>query len=113
MVAKKYTPARGDIVWINFDPTVGHEQKGRRPALVLSPLKYNRISGRAICCPITSKERGYIFEVIFTGKKIKGAILTDQLRTLDFTQRKILFIEKAARATMSAVEERVHALLFE
>ena len=113
MVAKKYIPSRGDIVWINFDPTVGHEQKGRRPALVLSPQKYNRVTGRAICCPITSKERGYIFEVVFTGKKIKGAILTDQLRTLDFTQRKILFIEKSTHETLDAVEERMHALIFE
>ena len=113
MVNKTYVPSRGDIVWINFDPTLGHEQRGRRPALVLSPQKYNKMSVRAICCPITSKEKGYIFEVTFTGKKIKGAILTDQLQTLDFHERNMEFIEKMPKGSFDAVDERVSALLFE
>jgi mRNA interferase MazF len=109
----KYVPSRGDIVWIDFDPTLGHEQKGRRPAIVISPLKYNKISGRGIFCPVTSKEKGYIFEVAFKGKNIKGAVLADQLRTMDFNQRNIVFIERATKEILNTVEDRIKVLLFE
>lgn len=113
MVNKKYVPSRGDVVWIDFDPTLGHEQSGRRPAVVISPEKYNKMSGQAIFCPITSKTKGYVFEVPFTGKKIKGAVLTDQLRTMDFNERNIVFIEKVAKEVYGTVEERIRVLLLE
>lgn len=108
----KYIPSRGDIVWIDFDPTLGHEQNGRRPALVISPDRYNKLSGRAICCPITSKNKNYVFEVPFVGKNIKGSVLTDQTRTMDFNERNIVFIEKISREVYSTVEDRMKALLF-
>ncbi len=113
MANMKYIPARGDIVWIDFDPTLGYEQNGRRPAIVISSEKYNKISGRAIFCPITSKVKGYIFEVPFEGKSIKGSILTDQLRTMDFSKRNIVFIEKISKEIFNTVEDRIKALLFD
>ncbi|MBP6881601.1 MAG: type II toxin-antitoxin system PemK/MazF family toxin [Candidatus Pacebacteria bacterium] len=109
----KYIPAKGDVVWIDFDPTKGHEQKGRRPAVVISPDKYNKITSRAICCPVTSKIKNYVFEVPFEGKKIKGAILTDQIRTMDFSERNVVFVERVPRNIFVVVEDRIKALLFE
>lgn len=112
MVGMKYVPSRGDIVWIDFDPTKGYEQSGRRPALIISPEKYNKISGRAIFCPMTSKIKGYVFEVPFEGKNIKGSILTDQIRTMDFGERNIVFVEKISKEVYSTVEDRMKELLF-
>lgn len=81
-------PERGDVVWIDFDPQAGHEQAGRRPALVLSPVAYNRAGGLAIICPITNKTKGYPFEVaIPAGLKVTGVILADQARNLDWRAR--------------------------
>ena len=75
-----YIPERGDIVWLNFKPQAGHEQMGTRPALVLSPEKYNRKTGLAVCCLITSKIKSYPFEVKVLGKKINGVVLADHLK---------------------------------
>lgn len=113
MVSMKYVPSRGDIVWIDFNPTLGYEQNGRRPAIVLSSEKYNKLSGRALFCPITSKVKGYVFEVSFVGKNIKGSILTDQVRTMDFGKRNIVFVEKSSKEVFQAVEDRIKALLFD
>lgn len=111
MVAMKRAPRRGDIVWIDFDPTRGHEQSGRRPAIVVSPEAYNKISNRALFCPITSISKGYIFEVALEGKNIVGAILVDQIRTLDWSKRRIAFIEKAPLASMDDVEAKLITLI--
>lgn len=107
----KYIPDRGDIVWIDLDPTKGHEQRGRRPALVISPEKYNVLSKQAIFCPITSKVKKYVFEVLFEGHIIKGAILADQVRTMDFTKRNIEFIEKVPLLVMNHVEAKLLTLI--
>lgn len=81
-------PERGDVVWIDFDPQAGHEQAGRRPAVVLSPASYNRAAGLAIICPITNKAKGYPFEVaIPAGLKVTGVILADQARNLNWRAR--------------------------
>lgn len=83
-----YCPKRGDVVWISFTPQAGHEQAGHRPALVLSPLTYNRKVGLALLCPITSRVKGYPFEVeIPPGLKVSGAILSDQIKNLDWSAR--------------------------
>lgn len=111
MVATKYIPRRGDIVWIDFDPIKGHEQSGRRPAVVVSPEAYNKISNRALFCPITSTSKGYIFEVILEGKESRGAILVDQIRTLDWSKRRIAFIEKSPPASMDDVEAKLLTLI--
>ncbi len=83
-----YSPERGDLVWLTFNPQAGHEQAGRRPALVLSPAAYNGKVGLAVFCPITSQVKGYPFEVILPeGLPVKGVILTDQIKNLDWRVR--------------------------
>src|SRR4030042_2917600 len=83
-----YTPEQGDIVWLTLNPQKGHEQSGRRPALVLSPSSYNFKVGLAIFCPIASKEKGYPFEVRLPNKcKEQGVILIDQVKSLDWHSR--------------------------
>ena len=88
-----YVPERGDIVWISLSPQAGHEQSGRRPAVVLSPAVYNGKVGLAILCPITSRIKGYPFEIaIPKGLPVKGAILSDQVKSLDWRARQAEFI---------------------
>jgi len=107
----KYTPDRGDIVWLNFTPQSGHEQKGKRPAIVLSPKEYNRKVGLAILCPITSKEKGYPFEVKIKTKKISGVILSDQVKNLDWKAREAEFIVKASEDQIAETLEKLKILL--
>ena len=88
MSQPEWTPERGDIIWLDFSPQTGHEQAGRRPALVLSPASYNRVFGLALVCPITSRSKGFLWEVpVPAGLSISGVILTDQVRSLDWKQR--------------------------
>jgi mRNA interferase MazF len=107
-----YVPRKGDLVWLNFTPQAGHEQKGKRPALVISPLEYNKKTGLALCCPITSNIKGYPFEVEFEGKKISGAILSDHLKNLDWKARDIKFIETAQNEIVLEVIAKISALIF-
>jgi len=103
MATRERTPAAGDIVWLSFDPHAGREQAGRRPALILSPVNYNRRSGLAIVCPITSRLKGYPFEVkLPTGLPIGGVALCDQLKSLDWQARRAEF---ACRLPAEAVAE--------
>lgn len=111
-MVKDYVPERGDLVWMNLNPVVGHEQAHERPVLVLTMQKYNRQSGLLVACPITSKEKGYIFEIPVTGKKVQGVILTDQVRSVDWKQRSVRFIERVPETILSDVLDNVHALLF-
>ena len=96
-----YIPERGDAVWLNFTPQVGHEQAGRRPALVLSAAAYNGRVGLAIVCPLTSQAKGYPFEVALPfGLTIRGVVLSDQARSLDWRSRQAEFIGRVpARVT--------------
>ncbi|TCW60097.1 endoribonuclease MazF [Treponema sp. J25] len=102
-MVKKYVPDQGDIVWLDFNSQQGHEQKGRRPALVLSFKEYNEKIGLAIFCPITSKIKGYPFEVEVVGEKIKGCVLSDQIKSLDWTVRNIEYIEKIKNEKLEEV----------
>jgi mRNA interferase MazF len=111
MVKKIYTPNRGDYVWIDFTPQSGHEQMGKRPAIVISPKEYNEKVGLAILCPITSKEKGYPFEVKVNLKKINGVILADQVKSLDWKSRNIEFISKAAKEELEQVIEKLSLLI--
>ncbi|HRS02465.1 MAG TPA: endoribonuclease MazF, partial [Bacteroidota bacterium] len=96
MVEKQYIPDRGDIVWLEFNPQSGHEQKGRRPAIVLSPYEYNLKVGLALFCPITSQVKGYPFEVSLPERfPINGVIISDQIKSLDWKVRNAEFIAKA------------------
>ena len=107
-----YFPDRGDAVWINFDPQAGHEQAGRRPAIVLSPASYNRKVGLAILCPITSQVKGYPFEVVIPkGLKVSGAILSDQVKNLDWKVRKVEPITKLPSVVTNEVLKKLGALL--
>ncbi|MFZ4816583.1 MAG: endoribonuclease MazF [Phototrophicaceae bacterium] len=107
-----YIPERGDVVWLEFSPQAGHEQAGQRPALVLSPKTYNEKVGLAICCPITSKAKGYPFEVkLPDGFNITGVVLTDQVKSLDWRARHIKFIAKAPSTTVKDVLAKLNTLL--
>jgi len=113
-MARRYVPARGDVIWITFNPQTGHEQAGRRPALVLSPSSYNGKVGLAILCPVTSQIKGYPFEVpIPLGSKLEGVILADQVKSLDWRVRKVEFICKLPRETTNEVLDRLGAPLFD
>ena len=93
VAALAYVPRRGDAVWLTFTPQAGHEQAGRRPAAVLSPLSYNAKVGLALLCPITSAIKGYPFEVNLPhGLPVSGAILADQIKSLDWQARDVEFI---------------------
>jgi mRNA interferase MazF len=104
-VVKKpaYVPDRGDLVWLSFDPQAGHEQAGRRPALVISPKAYNVKVGLAIFCPITSRVKGYPFEVVVTGDTISGVVLADQVRSQDWRARNTAFVERASESAVAEV----------
>ena len=113
MVEKKYIPDRGDIVWLNFNPQSGHEQKGKRPAVVISPKAYNEKTGLGLFCPITSQIKNYPFEVKIKNKKINGVVLSDQVKSLDWETRKIEFIIKATTASIDEIIKKIGLLLFE
>jgi len=113
MVRKKYIPERGDMVWLNFDPQSGHGQKGKRPAIVISPKEYNEKTGLGLFCPITSKIKNYPFEVEITKGKIKGVVLSDQIKSFDWAARNIVFIEKAAPTFMNEIISKISVLIFE
>ncbi|MHB8104170.1 MAG: type II toxin-antitoxin system PemK/MazF family toxin [Dehalococcoidales bacterium] len=102
--SKPYVPHCGDAVWITLNPQAGHEQTGRRPALVLSPESYNNKTGLAIFCPITNQIKGYPFEVLIPeGLPIKGAILADQVKSLDWHARNTGFICRLPEEIVSEV----------
>lgn len=85
---QRYAPKRGEVVWLEFSPQAGHEQAGRRPALVVSPEPYNRKVGLALLCPITSRVKGYPYEVLLpSGLDVSGAVLSDQVKSLDWRIR--------------------------
>ncbi len=107
-----YLPDRGDLIWLDFTPQAGHEQHGRRPALVLSPARYNTRSSLILCLPVTSRIKGYPFEVLLPeGLCVAGAVLSDQVRSLDFVARDAEFICKAPRKVVKEVMENVRALI--
>ena len=104
-----YVPRRGDLVWLTFDPQAGHEQAGRRPAFVLSPEAYNRKTNLCIACPITSRVKGYPFEVpVSSGLDIGGVILADQVKSLDWRERKAHFV---ARTSPEVIEDVLALIL--
>ncbi|MBW1855427.1 MAG: type II toxin-antitoxin system PemK/MazF family toxin [Deltaproteobacteria bacterium] len=111
MARKKYIPKRGDIVWTNFDPAAGHEQMGKRPALILSPESFNKKVLLAMAAPITSRVRGHGFEVPVNGKKVKGVVLCQQVKMIDFNERGLQFAEKATEAVTGDALARVRAIV--
>ncbi len=112
MVNKDYIPNRGDVVWIDFSPTRGHEQSNVRPALVLSEKVYNQKTGLMIACPITSQVKGYPYEVHIQGKKIEGVVLSDQIRSVAWKEREASFVQKVQQSVIDEIEEKIATLLF-
>lgn len=107
-----YLPDRGDLVWLEFTPQAGSEQRGRRPALVLSPKAYNGKVGLALFCPVTSRIKGYPFEVQLPDESaVSGVVLSDQLKSLDWRSRKVKFIERAPSDVFALVTAKLLALL--
>lgn len=111
-MASAYVPDRGDVVWLQFNPQAGSEQAGHRPALVISPRSYNRKVGLALLCPVTSHIKGYPFEVALPdGLPAQGAILTDQLKSLDWRVRMASRLCRVPPAIMLEVTARILALV--
>lgn len=107
-----YIPESGDLIWITFNPQTGHEQAGRRPALVLSPMTYNSKVGLAILCPVTTQIKGYPFEVrIPDGLRISGVILADQVKSLDWKARQAEFCSKLPSSVYNEVVQKVSTLI--
>lgn len=111
MAGKKYIPQRGDIVWTNFDPAAGHEQTGKRPALILSPKSFNKKVLLAMAVLITSRVRGHGFEVVINGDRIKGVVLCHQVKMIDFHHRGVQFVEKAPDSVINDALARVRAIV--
>lgn len=108
---KQYAPGPGEIVWLEFDPQAGHEQAGRRPAVVLSNRDYNRKTGLALFCPITSRVKGYPFEVAVRVNSVEGVILADQIKSLDWRIRRARLIDRVSEETLSEVLGKLAAIL--
>lgn len=112
VAARTYVPDRGDVVWLRFDPQAGHEQTGRRPAVVLSPRTYNRKVGLALFCPVTSQVKGYPFEVpLQVGSRLEGVILADQIKSLDWKARRASKVTRVSQEVMAEVTALVAALV--
>jgi mRNA interferase MazF len=107
----RYVPDAGDIVWLDFDPQAGREQAKRRPALVLTADSYNRPSGLMVVCPLTSKRKNYPFALPVTVDGVLGAVLVDQLKSLDWTARKVKFHSKCDSGVLGKVRAYIGVLL--
>jgi mRNA interferase MazF len=110
--SKSYIPDRGDIIWLNFVSQSGHEQSGVRPVLVISPQSYNGLTNLALVCPLTSKIKGYPFEVaLLKHEKVSGVVLCDQIKSLDWRARRAKFIVKAEAEILEDVVAKLRTLL--
>lgn len=107
-----YVPERGDIVIVDFSPHQGREQGFKRPAIILSPSKYNKLTSLSLMCPITTKSKGFLFEVhLFEGMQTVGVVLSDQIKSFDWKARQVKFIEKAPIELTEEVLAKVETLL--
>ena len=109
-MVSRYVPDSGDIVWLQFDPQAGHEQAGHRPALVLSPARYNQARGMMICCPLTSRIKGYPFEVVIS-QNPPSAVLAAQVKSLDWRARRAVHKGKASPSVLAETRTKIGALL--
>ena len=109
-MARRYIPEAGDIVWLHFDPQAGHEQAGHCPAVVVSPSSYNGKTGLMLCCPMTTQIKGYPFEVLVAGGR-PGAVLSDQVKSLDWVVRKATRKGKVSPAELTQIRDKAAALI--
>jgi mRNA interferase MazF len=110
-MADYYVPDEGDIIWMNFTPQSGHEQAGRRPAVVVSSKEYNSRAGLLVCVPVTSQVKGYPFEVVLSGAGASGVALADQIKSLDWQSREAGKKGRATAAEMAEIKAKIKALL--
>lgn len=110
VTSKPYVPQAGDIVWLNFDPQVGHEQAWHRPALVLSPAAYNEKTSLMVCCPMTTQVKNYPFEVIIAGTP-PSTVLADQIKSLDWRKRRARRKGGISAAELADVRAKIRALI--
>jgi len=112
LIVKAYVPKQGDVVWLDFNPQFGHEQAGRRPALVISPESYNAKIGLMLCCPITNQAKGYPFEVVVRGTaKVTGVVLADQVKSFDWAARSAEFKGKVSPDVLAETVGKFRALV--
>jgi mRNA interferase MazF len=111
MARRSYVPDAADIVWLEFDPQAGHEQAGHRPALVISPASYNGRAGLMVCCPITTRIKGHPFEVLIRVGDTECAVLSDQVKSLDWTVRRARQKASIPPEAMTQVRAKIKALL--
>lgn len=111
MGTRPYVPEAGDIVWLEFDPQAGHEQAGHRPALVLSPAAYNVKKGLMVCCPLSTKAKGYPFEVLTQVDGQEGVVLSDQVKSLNWRVRKAKKKGTVQEEVLQDVRAKIKALL--
>lgn len=109
-MARSYVPESGDVIWLEFSPQAGHEQAGHRPALVLSPSRYNGKTGMMICCPMTTQIKGYPFEVVVSGNP-PSAILSDQVKSLDWRARRAKRKSSVSAEILDEVRGKLGALI--
>lgn len=102
-MVKEYIPKQGDIVVLTFDPQAGHEQQGRRPALIVSNEIFNKNVGLAIACPITNTDRNFPFHVKVDSKELAGFVMSEQVKSIDFRARKVKFVEKSTDKLLANV----------
>lgn len=112
VTAQTYVPRRGDIVWITLSPQAGQEQAGRRPAVVLSPTRYNARVSLALLCPVTTQVKGYPFEVVIpSGLPVSGVVMSDQMKSLDWRARQVEYICTLPADTVAEILQKLNALL--
>ena len=111
MPPRAYVPDAGDVVWLQFDPQAGHEQAGHRPALVISPASYNTKAGLMVCCPMSTKVKGHPFEVVTEINGVESAVLSDQVKSLDWRIRRAKKKTSVTAEVMLHVRAKMKALL--
>jgi len=111
-MVENYIPKKGDLVILTFDPQAGHEQKGRRPALIISNEAFNKALGLAIACPITNTNRDFPFHVKVKSEKLTGFIMTEQIKSIDYNARKVKFVEKINENTLNQVLGITKSVIF-
>lgn len=111
-MVKEYIPKKGDLVILTFDPSSGHEQQGRRPALIISNEVFNKHVGLAVACPITNTDRNFPFHVKVESENLTGFIMTEQIKSIDYNVRKVKFIERVSDEVMAKVLGIVEGVVF-
>lgn len=111
-MVKEYIPKKGDLVILTFDPSAGHEQQGRRPALIISNEVFNKHVGLAIACPITNTDRNFPFHVKVESDNLTGFIMTEQVKSIDYNVRKVKFVERVNDEVLEKVLGMLESVVF-